>query len=199
MSGFPEQVGRAPSHNDPERVIPTIEAELRPLARELLIAGFAVVDAVGPVQMACASLVLERDGTQVLFDAERGMSEVILIRGERRVWLGTAVAAWARSSTADGRVNAASLLPWSLISHVTWDTRTYRSKGLTQQSMYGMAVCEWFSHADSGAIDAVEAETSVLDTLSRSLASQTTEAAAEIVAVRYADALDRYFASQNAG
>lgn len=203
-NGFDEPVGPAPRHNDPERVIPTIEAELRPLVRELLGAGFVVIEAWGPAQMACVGLLLERDGTQVHFDAERGMTAVDLIRDGRSVWLGVALAAWARCSPATGEanaveVNAADLVPWSLIGLLTWETREYRRHGLEQQARYGLAVCDWFPHADLGAIDAVEAEKRALDTRSRSVAPQTPAETAEMVAARYADALDRYVAGQTAG
>jgi hypothetical protein len=196
-TGFPEPVGPAPHHNDPELVIPTIEAELQPLARELLAAGFAVIEAWGPVQMACAGLLLERDGTQVLFDAERGMTSARLIRSDRDVWLGVAVAAWARSSNGDGEQNVPGFTPWSLISLFAWEQREYRKAGSQQQTRYGSAVCDWFAHADLGAIDAVEAERRALDASSRSIARPTPEQTAEVVAARYADALDRYFTGHN--
>jgi hypothetical protein len=195
-TGFPEPAGPAPHHNAPEQVIPTIEAELQPLARELLDSGFVVVEAWGPVQMACAGLLLERDGVQVLFDAERGMTSANLIHDGRSVWLGTAVAAWARSSKIDGELNAPGFIPWSLISLSTWDTREYRAAGSQQQTTYGLAVCDWFPHADLGAIDAVQAERDALNVVFRSIARPTPEATAEMVAARYADALDRYFAAQ---
>lgn len=133
-TGFPEPVGPAPRHNDPELVIPTIEAELQPLARELLGAGFAVIEAWGPVQMACAGLLLERDGTQVLFDAERGMTSAHLIRDGRNIWLGAAVAAWARSSNGDGEPNVPGFTPWSLISLFTWEQRENRKAGAQQET-----------------------------------------------------------------
>lgn len=198
-TGFPEPVGPAPRHNDPELVIPTIEAELQPLARELLGAGFAVIEAWGPVQMACAGLLLERDGTQVLFDAERGMTSAHLIRDGQNIWLGAAVAAWARSSNGDGEPNVPGFTPWSVISLFTWEQRENRKAGAQQETRYGLAVCAWFANADLGAIDAVEAERRALDASSRSIARPTPEETAEVVAARYADALDRYFAGHGPG
>jgi hypothetical protein len=181
-------------HNDPERVIPTIEAELRPLVHELLAAGFEVVDASGPVQMAVANLLLERGGTRVLFEAERGFSSVRLTRDERSTWLGAALAAWARCPGSDGRPHAADLTPWSQISTFSWDMRVHRSAGLEQQATYGMAVCDWLPDADLGAIDAVEAETGVLFAWPQRMKKDATP---DLVAARYRDALDRYFASRS--
>lgn len=190
---YAEAVPDLDHHNDPLRVIPVLEAELRPLARELLGAGFMVVEAWGPVQMAVASLLLERDETRVLFDAERGMTSVILTRGKRRVWLGAAVAAWARSPAADSRPHAAGLTPWPLISTFSWDFRVYRREGLAQLATYGLAVCEWFCEADLGTIDAVESETRALDAWSPPHTRNTPAVTPELVAARYRDALDRYF------
>lgn len=184
-------------HNDPALVIPVIEGELQALARELLAAGFVVVDAWGPVQMAVAALLLERDGTRVLFDAERGMTSVMLSRDERRTWLGTAIAAWARSPASDGRPNAADLTPWPLISTFSWDTRGYRSEELAQQARYGLAVCTWFASADPGAIDAVKAETRALDSSPRRPTREKPATTAALVGARYTDALDRYFATRH--
>jgi hypothetical protein len=180
-------------HNDPERVIPTIEAELRPLAHELLAAGFEVVDAWGPVQMAVASLLLERDGTRVLFEAERGFSSVLLTRDGRSTWLGAALAAWARCPGTDGRPHAADLTLWSQISTFSWDMRVHRGAGLAQQATYGMAVCDWLPDADLGAIDAVEAESRVLRDWAHRMKKDATP---DLVAARYRDALDRYFADR---
>ncbi|CAD6010367.1 conserved protein of unknown function [Agreia sp. COWG] len=199
IRGYADSVPDLDHHNDPSRVIPVLEAELRPLAHDLLGAGFTVVDAWGPEQMAVAKLLLERDETRVLFDAERGMTSVILTRGERRVWLGAAIAAWARSPAADGRFHAADLMPWPLISTFSWDFGAYHREGLAQQAMHGLAVCEWFSEADLGAINAVESETRALDSWSPPHTRNTPAMTPELVAARYRDALDRYFGSAAAG
>lgn len=192
---YAEQVSDLVHHNDPALVIPTLEGELQGLARDLLGAGYAVVDAWGPVQMAVASLLLERDGTRVLFDAERGMTSVMLSRGDRRTWLGAAIAVWARSPASDGRPNAAHLTPWPLISTSTWSTRVFRGEGLAQQARYGPAVCAWYASADPGAIEVVEAETRALVAGPRRPEEEKPAATAARVGARYAKALDRYFAS----
>lgn len=173
-------------HDDPSRVIPLLGAELGLLARELIGAGFRVVDAWGPVQMAVAQLLLERDGTRVLFDTERGVADVVLERDGRRTDFGTAVAAWACSPGSDGRPHDADFLPWGL-TPASADLRA------AQLAAYGVAVCEWFSEADPGVIDFVKAESAAIFVWSRRETTSKPAAAPEMVAARYREALARYF------
>jgi hypothetical protein len=190
---YPAWMHEDDHHGDPERVIPVLDVVLRPLARDLIGVGFTVEDAFGPVQMAVATLLLQRDGIQVLFDTERGMTLVSLIRGGRRIGLTTALAAWADSPKADGRPHMPDFVPWALISTFTKELRVYGRIGLEQAVEYGVTVCDWLPDADLGAVDAVESETRAISAWVRHTTKDLSAVTPELLAARYRDAVDRSF------
>ncbi|WP_152631137.1 hypothetical protein [Agreia bicolorata] len=71
----------------------------------------------------------------------------------------------------------------------------YGNEASAQLRTYGLAVCEWFSEADMGAIDAVEAESQAIVAWSKRHSKNKPPVSPELLATRYREALDRYFGS----
>ncbi|MFB2583759.1 hypothetical protein [Herbiconiux liukaitaii] len=179
-------------HDDPARVLATIESGAREIVLPLLDSGFTVKEAWGPVQMAVASLLLERDGTEVLFDAERGLTGVYLTHAGRRTWLSIAIYAWACSPAPDARVRVPGFVPWSLIAAHSWGTRGFRDLGQEQTRTYGVPAIEWLPQADAGLLDTIEHELSSRSTARSTPKDEDPDTTAARLAARYEQAVARY-------